>query len=145
MSNSFNIHAYPQDWIVVFDTPLLGNDADFLYLEFPNQDQVYEYTLFDMKGWKQVRDPLLPFLFKKHYNPGVTVRIQWLDNEGNPYMIEQDMGQGKLLIPLGAGARWLLDTHTELIIGVYKNGEPIAFPPLQKMLFLKLQEPSYER
>ncbi len=145
LSNSFNIHAYPQDWIVVFDTPLLGNDADFLYLEFPNQDQVYEYTLFDMKGWKQVRDPLLPFLFKKHYNPGVTVRIQWLDNEGNPYMIEQDMGQGKLLIPLGAGARWLLDTHTELIIGVYKNGEPIAFPPLQKMLFLKLQEPSYER
>ena len=124
-----------------------GNDVDFVYLEFDGMDKNYEYYLFnhasnffpDMKEGSSVAW-LKKALFKKNYNPGVTVRISYLDDEGVSHNMSCMMDQGKLLIPLGINRGWLLNEHDHISICVYANGEPIDIPVISNFEFLKLRE-----
>lgn len=51
-----------------------------------------------------------------------------------------DMGQGKLLIPLGAGRQWLLNEHSYLNIYACRGDDIIDLPEVAEVKFLKLRE-----
>lgn len=124
-----------------FEEPLDGNVADYLYLEFSGLDQNFRYTLYDMAGeQEQDGDFLAKLLMKKNYNPGVQVTVQWSDENEEQHTMNCAVNQGKLLVPLGAGAKWLLNKHTYLYISVTKDGQQITLPNISDIRFFKLRE-----
>lgn len=126
---------------VVFDAPLDGDDADFMYIEFADMDRNYEYILFDHKNDTiQKEDPLANPLMKKDYNRGMTVAVSWTGDGGEVDTMECSMCQGKLLIPIGAGRDWLLHEHEKLEVSVLQDGEKIEMPEIREVRFLKLRE-----
>ena len=125
-----------------FDNALNGNDADFLYVEFDNSDGSYDNILID-HIFDAVQDDTSAFataLMKRDHNPGKTVRISWNDDAGNPHYLNCDFGQGKLLIPLGCGAGWLLNSHDGINISMQYYGEDTALSPLKEYRILRLRE-----
>ncbi|WP_428074522.1 hypothetical protein [Candidatus Avelusimicrobium luingense] len=133
LSNSLQIH---------FSKPLYGDDADFMYIEFDGQDQSFEYALYDMAGWHKLPTNLgfAKYFVKKNYNPQRRVEISWTDESGENHKLFSGMDKGKLLIPLGAVAHWLLNDHSSLQIRVTDNALPADLPPVKKIEFLKLRE-----
>lgn len=133
---------------LIFEESVNGNDADFIYLEFANQDQNYQYTLFDLEGnydqgylgEKNILKKLVSKLLKKDYNPGMMVVVSWLDEVGNTHSMNCSMGQGKLLIPIGSGRGWLLNEHSEITITVKQGEETITVPDITSVRMLKLRE-----
>lgn len=120
-----------------------GDEVDFVYLEFAEMDNNYEYILFDGEAVVQDTDkyPFLKYLAKKDYNRDLTVVVSWTDEAGNSRSMNCAMGQGKLLIPLGGGRGWLLNKHSEISINVInQNGETVAVPDISNLEFLKLRE-----
>lgn len=126
---------------VDFEEILDGNDADYLYLEFSGLDQNFQYTLYNMAG-EQEQDggPLAKLLMKKNYNPGMQVTVQWSDENEERHMMNCAVNQGKLLIPLGAGAKWLLNKHAYLYIAVTQDGQQITMPKVSNIGFFKIRE-----
>ena len=125
-----------------FDNALNGNDADFLYVEFDNSDGSYDNILID-HIFDAVQDDTSAFataLMKRDHNPGKTVRISWNDDAGNPHYLNCDFGQGRLLIPLGCGAGWLLNSHEGINISMQYYGEDTALSPIKEYRLLRLRE-----
>lgn len=126
---------------VSFSQELYGNDADFIYLEFDGMDQNYDYTLFGYSyEVSQAADGLCKYFMHKSYNTGMTVKASWTDDDGNSYSVDCTMGEGKLLIPLGAGSKWLLNKHDSLTLTVYQDRAQIELPTISDLRFLKLRE-----
>lgn len=126
---------------VVFENPLYGDDADFMYVEFKDMDQNYQYILFDhINDIVQEEDSLANLLMKKDYNRGVTVKVSWVRSDGDVDTMECSMCQGKLLIPLGARRGWLLNEHDKVGISVLQDGQAIEVPEISNIRFLKLRE-----
>lgn len=125
-------------------TPFDGDEADFMYLEFANMDNQYEYTLYGSSGEKpqEATDWLAKYLMKKNYNPGMTVQLEWQDDNGENHTMKCAMSKGKLLIPLGAGLKWLFNQHDYVTVSVYQDGEEITSPQISKVRMLKLREAS---
>ena len=125
-------------------TPIDGDSADFVYVEFSKTNDTYAYTLFDLQqSHIQNTDdyPLLKHLMKKDYNDGTIVSISWLDDMEIEHSMNALMGKGKLLIPLGCGKEWLLNKHSHINISIMtQDGTKIAVPNIQKIEFLKLRE-----
>lgn len=124
---------------VDFDTPVDGNQADFVYVEFKDMDQNFQYTL----GGSEYTDEeagFLRLLMKKDYNPGLYVETLWADDNGETHYMDCDMGQGKLLIPLGAGRQWLLNEHSYLNLYACRGDEIVELPEVAEVKFLKLRE-----
>lgn len=66
---------------VDFDAPVDGNQADFVYVEFKDMDQNFQYTL----GGSEYTDEkagFLRLLMKKDYNPGLYAETLWAGNLG---------------------------------------------------------------
>ena len=80
------------------------------------------------------------YLMKKNYNPHMTVEIKWKDDRGEFHTMNCAMSKGKLLIPLGAGLKWLFNQHSELSISVYQDNNKIATPDISNIRMLKLRE-----
>ena len=124
-----------------FEQCVDGNDADFLYLEFINMDENYNYTLFNYDGEvEQSKSVLAKYLMKKNYNPEMTVQIWWQDESGENHIMTCKMSRGKLLIPMGTGCKWLFNKHNSVSIHVYQDDTEIAVPQISNIRFLKLQE-----
>ncbi len=152
MKSLENIFAEPEIMItekryrdcvdLTFDKTVYGNDADFIYLEFKGMDSEYTYALEDKHMDENLENPKGPFkyMMKKIYNPGTVVKVEWTDNDGNTHSMESNMGKGKLLIPLGAGSRWLLDDHNEIRVSVRKDGNEDIVPEISECRLLKLRE-----
>ena len=77
---------------------------------------------------------------KKNFNPGVVVRVSWFDDDKNVRYIDSNLSKGKLLIPLGAGAGWLLNKHNEITISVLIENKEIPIPEISKIELLKLND-----
>lgn len=124
---------------VDFDAPVDGNQADFVYVEFKNMDENFQYifhdadTVYEGTGFQRL-------LMKKDYNPGMYVETLWADDKGETHYMDCDMGQGKLLIPLGAGRQWLLNEHSYLNIYACSGDDIIDLPEVAEVKFLKLRE-----
>lgn len=127
-----------------FNTQFDGENADFVYIEFNNKNEDYEYTLFDfVNSYVQDTDRLgfIKYLTKKEYNRGEIVTVSWDAEDGNIYSINCAMNNGKLLIPLGSGRRWLLNNHSILNIVIQNEaGQTIEWPGIDDIKFLKLRE-----
>lgn len=121
-----------------------GNEADFLYLEFEGMEENYEHTLFDTKDsyvQNTEKDKALKYLTKKDYNRGMTVTVSWTGEEGAVYSMNALMGRGKLLLPLGGGRGWLLNSHSAVTVSVIgQEGQNIPVPEIVNLEFLKLRE-----
>ena len=81
-------------------------------------------------------------LLKKKYNKGVAVIVEWQDENYESHRMRCELNEGKLLIPLGSGAKWLLHNHDNLSIWVEQDGEKVATPlgSLSEIKLLKLRE-----
>ena len=108
-------------------------------MEFKNMDQDFQYifhdadTVYEGTGFQRL-------LMKKDYNPGMYVETLWADDKGETHYMDCDMGQGKLLIPLGAGRQWLLNEHSYLNIYACRGDDIIDLPEVAEVKFLKLRE-----
>lgn len=124
-----------------FPGPLNGNNADFLFLEFDDADSSFEYTLYDLKGEViQYSSGYRTNLMKKSYDPALSVNVFWYDNNGDSHNMLCNLGERKLLIPLGAGSQWLLNEHNGIAVQLFDNGVQTELPGLKEIRFLKLRE-----
>ncbi len=123
---------------------LYGEDADYLYLEFETDPEdvasvTYNYaTAIEQEN----ASDLLQKLTHTVNSPDQYVTVTYLDEDQNTHTLNAKMGDGKLLISLGSGNRWLLDSHMELYINVKKNDILIEIPSIKDVKFLKLREVS---
>ena len=127
---------------IVFEKPVNGNDTDFIYIAFSNMDKNYKYAFVNWNGLTNVKRKLhiAKYFMKKNYNDGMQVKLEWFDENQNKYSMPVSMGQGKLLIPLGAGDKWLLHNHNYLNISVFQDGKEVPIPQVENVTFLKLRK-----
>lgn len=122
--------------------PIQGEDADFMFIEFKDPGQNFQYYTLEPQGPKRQKKPdqLAARLMKKYYNEDTTVIISWDADNQKTYSMEAKIGNGKLLIPLGTGRGWLLNQHDHLRIAVMKDGKETDISALPEIRFLKLRE-----
>ena len=90
--------------------------------------------IFDIHNFNRI-------FYKKIYNPDVRVKVGYnVEGDEREFAITAAFSKGKLLIPLGAANRWLLNTHSEFRIYVYDNGQPITSKKIKKVELLHLRE-----
>ena len=127
--------------LVEFHEPLIGDTADFVYVEFAGMNQNYVYTLFDLSGEVVQADSYLAKnLMKKKYNDGMVVQLRWLDDNSEIHTMNCAMSEGKLLIPIGAGLKWLFNQHNFISVYTYLNDEEMVTPEITNIRFLKIRE-----
>lgn len=127
--------------VVDFLNPMDGDDADFLYVEFEGMKSNYEYTLYNSSvEVTQPESQLGKYLMKKNYNPNMIVQIRWQDDYGETHTMNCNMSKGKLLIPLGAGSKWLFNQHSNISIHVYQDGNEVICPAMTNIRMLKIRE-----
>ena len=119
-----------------------SQDADFLYIDFDNSDGTYENILIDhiFDAVQEDDSPFATALMKRDHNPGKTILLTWEDDAGEIHGMNCSFGQGKLLIPLGSGAGWLLNSHAEINISAQYYGEQTALPAVNEYRLYKLRE-----
>ena len=119
-----------------------SQDADFLYIDFDNSDGTYENILIDhiFDVVQEDDSPFATALMKRDHNPGKTILLTWEDDAGEIHGMNCSFGQGKLLIPLGSGAGWLLNSHAEINISAQYYGEQTALPAVKEYRLYKLRE-----
>ena len=77
---------------------------------------------------------------KKKYNDGMVVQLRWHDDSGELHLMNCAMSEGKLLIPIGAGLKWLFNQHNFISVYTYQNGDEIVTPEISNIRFLKVRE-----
>lgn len=133
-----------RDYVDVdFEQSIDGDEADFVYIEFPDMGFDYNYILFNhiedaVQNMKKY--PYAGPLMKKNYNPEMFVTVAWTDDDGEEHRMACRMDEGKLLIPLGAGKGWLLNSHSGIRITVQQDEEVAEVPEIDKIRFLKVRE-----
>lgn len=140
-NSNYSLHNEQTGTVLIYECPIYGNDADYLYLEFPNIEKLYLSSLYDLNG-EYVKDgtSIDKLLMKQIYNPGMKVLVTWADEEGEVRGIYSNMSKGKLLIPLGANSSWLLENHDSITISVLQDDTIIDTPEISDIRFLKLRE-----
>lgn len=103
-----NSNGVEYDYDIKMDKVIKSNTADFMYIEFNVNGEIYEINDNSSK--------LKKLLKKNNYNDGIYVIISWGDGTTNQLL--SIMGDGKLLIPLGTNVNWLLNDHSEFTIKV---------------------------
>ena len=135
--------AYSPDHAeLTLENAVSGEDADFLYLSFDNSNGTYDNILIDHIFDAVQEDPsaFAAALMKKDHNPGMTVMLSWIDDDSTLHDMNCSFGQGKLLIPLGSGSGWLLNSHDALNITAQYYGEAAELPAVADYRLLKLRE-----
>ena len=125
-----------------FGQRVKGEDADFLYLKLDGSGDPYHYILVDNIFDAVQPDPsaFSAALMKKVYNPGVKLYLSWTDDEGNGHSMKCDYGRGELLIPLGSGSGWLMNSHDGVTLSMEKDGETLPLPAVTEARLYKLRE-----
>ena len=140
-SVNYNIEQDGKGKVINFEKAFLGEKADFVYFDFGNLDMNYKYILYNLNGEvEQQKNKYTNDLMKKDYNSGMSVRISWKDENNESHLIMCNMSKGKLLIPVGAGAKWLFNKHSDISIHVFQDDVEVATPNINEIKFLKLRE-----
>ena len=98
-----------------------------------NYEYVYDNQFINKPGF------LGRNLMRKEYNPNLAMCISWKSEDDEDCSVECLVQRGQLLIPLGAGRKWLLNNHNVLRIQMFKDGLPIEIPKILEIKMLKLQ------
>ena len=128
---------------VGFDREFDGDKADFLYLEFPDMEDDYNYILFDHiedRVQDVEKDSFAASLMKKNYNLDKIVTVAWTDDSGQEHRMACGMDEGTLLIPVGAGRGWLLNSHSDISISVQEDETIAEVPEINRIRLLKVRE-----
>ncbi len=127
---------------IEFNDKIYGDNLDFIFIEFDNLHYPIKYALYDKFGIHNIdkNHKVAKYFMKKNYNHDIQVKFEWLDDDLQEHFMFADMGKGKLLIPLGAGNRWLLDKHSVINIKLIQNKQEINIPNIKNVEFLKLRE-----
>ncbi len=128
---------------ITFNNKEDGNDFDFIYLDIEN-DLNCDYKLFEMGHaitQNVEENPFYRYVMRRDYNPGKNVIVSWTDDQGTPHEMTCSLGRGKLLIPLGGGKGWLLNSHDSINISMADDeGNPLDLGGITSIRFLKLRE-----
>lgn len=129
------------NYVISFKDSIDGAEADYIYIAFDGMDSEPYYCWY-YGGEVEVKTLLQELLLKKKYNKGMQVVAEWKDDNGESHRIRCDMNEGKLLIPLGSGLKWLLNKHDYLTFWVEQDGVKVSAPfnNLTEVKLLKLQE-----
>lgn len=130
---------------IKFNKPIKGWEADFIYLEFDNMDKNFVYAVDD---WyynhpaiiKDKNIPIKKYFVQKIYNPYTRIHLSWTDHKNKKVKAQIDIGDGHLLIPIGAYSDWLLNEHKDLYIYTSQKLKPTEMPKLNKIEFLQLRK-----
>lgn len=123
---------------VFFDREIWGDDADFLYIKLAGLNSEPSYALYNTSKGFQIQEDLKlarPFM-RKVYNPNQKLMVGWTVNNQD-YFIKCNVSQGELLIPLGAGANWLLNNHDCIWLVGEEMSQKIQ---IEEIRLLKLRE-----
>lgn len=125
-------------YIIEFEKEISGENLDFLYIKLDddlmrNYEYVYDNQFINKPGF------LGRNLMRKEYNPNLAMCISWKSEDDEDCSVECLVQRGQLLIPLGAGRKWLLNNHNVLRIQMFKDGLPIEIPKILEIKMLKLQ------
>ena len=137
---SFSLVQTSEGSIVEFGHPMLGVNADFLYLDLSSATNKREYTLYTHDGkFPQEADKLTGALMQRTYNRDKEVIISWQSGNMDCQMTCW-MGNGKLLIPLGADPDWLLKEHSSLKIAIRDIEGKLETPKIDEIEFYQLRD-----
>lgn len=126
---------------IVWDEKIDGDQADYLYVELEPEHADFKYGLHKYDKFQFFDHPNAfgKHLMMKVHNPDKTLRVSWLDDDGKPHAFLMNFGQGKILIPLGAGTSWLLHHHDRVTLECLENGQPTPLKAVNRIEFLKLR------
>jgi len=122
---------------VSFSESVQGNDIDYIYLELAAEDK---YTPLIMGSDHVVSNRIEDLLSKHEYNESQTVIVQWESNDGSVNQISSKVENGKLLVPIGAGVKWLSNDHSHLRIWCEDNGQIIGMPEIKNIEFYGVRD-----
>jgi len=129
---------------VDFAQEIDGDQADFIYIDFGDLTTDYKYIMYGINGTSVDIDATsygwAKSLLRKDYNPDTVVTLTWTNDAGQEYDIYCAMDEGKLLIPIGSGTGWLLNSHSSFTIRITENGNEVTVPAINDIRFLKLRE-----
>ncbi len=116
---------------ILFDKNIRGEEADFLYVEFDDSDSAVEYN------------PDSKYLFRTTVNPNKNLVISYSDDNDNTHTMTCTLSNGKLLIPLGEGYGWLLNSHDKVGIKSedYTQGISLRLPDIKTAKLLYIDTP----
>lgn len=128
---------------IVLTEPMDGDQADFAYVELETENPSVQYGLVPYV-WgpfhaMDASDEISKHLMAKKDNYGKILKVSWLDDEGQEHAFLMDFGQGKLLVPLGAGSGWLLNHHDRIRLECLEDNKPIPIKAVDHVEFLKLR------
>lgn len=128
---------------IVLKETMDGDQMDFLYVELEIEDPTVQYGLVP-NAWGPFHelnpsDEISKHLMFKKYNQGRTLKVSWLDDGGQAHALQMDFGQGKLLIPLGAGPGWLLNHHDRIRLECMEDKQAIPLKAVNRIEFLKIR------
>ncbi|MCI6231391.1 MAG: hypothetical protein MR630_02025 [Selenomonas sp.] len=119
-----------------------GDQSDFLYLELELEQPFSQYGLSPKEGeclFLTPHGPYGKYLMMKLDNPGRMLKVLWTDDAGRQHFFQMNFGQGKLLIPLGAGNGWLLNHHDRIELECMEGEKAIPIKVVGHIEFLKLR------
>lgn len=121
-----------------FDGPLDGNEVDYIYFDIDVDEDAYTPVLYgvDHAARNKVEDALM----KHDYNAGTRVAVEWTDDTGTTDMQYAAVENGKLLMPVGAGNRWLNNTHGYVSMWLEKDGARIGLPAVDSIKLYKARD-----
>ncbi|MCR5654056.1 MAG: hypothetical protein K6G07_00225 [Lachnospiraceae bacterium] len=123
-----------------------GDEADFLYLEFPDEPlgepSYYLSTDFNPNAEFQTypEGALITRFIRRQYNVGRTIHVVYTDEDGEEHRVICQMNKQKLLINLGASNAWLLNDHDDIRIEYHYGAKELDFMTEPVVRFLKLRE-----
>ena len=88
----------------------------------------------------EASNKLEDMLMKHNYNPELALELEWEANDGKMYTLGSSIQNGKLLIPVGSGIKWLNNYHANLNIWCMKGGEKVDLPEIKKIEFYSLRD-----
>lgn len=119
-----------------FLTPLQGNDADYIYIEL---DVSKEHNAFIMGEEHAAKNSLERKLMKHDFNSGMNLIVEYQADDGNMYQFNSMLENGKLLVPIGGGMKWLCNSHAYITLRTLRDGQVVAMPNVSKLEFYSLR------
>lgn len=134
---SGNTHDDEDSYRVDFYEVIDGNEIDYIYLSL---DVDESYRAFLMGDDHTSNNWIENALMKHEYNEGMCVVVEWQAQDGNVYNLRSKMENGQLLIPIGAGVKWLSNNHSYIRIWCEKEGQKIGMPAIEDIRYYSVRE-----
>jgi hypothetical protein len=137
-----NFDIYPDKGMykIVFEQPVKGDTADFMYLKLSAADTDEECAFYGRNGKYVYNKNGLKRLFgKQYFNPGENTLAVWFDENGEQHSCTCKTDNGELLLPLGADPGWLFGSHGEIYILTVDDKGYAQFA-VENVKFLKMRE-----